>query len=252
MCTVTFIPMDKGPSFASLRDESPMRPAAVLPIVYNDGGTKYIAPSDAQGGGTWVGLNAYGNVIILLNGAFEKHLRQPHYRLSRGLIVKALLAHSMPVIEWNLMDLIDIEPFTLVVWTDNNLFQLVWDGFDKHRIRLDANQAHIWSSATLYDASAKLHRNDLFQNWMAEKPQIDRGAMFEFFSKFEDDHNGYIMNRNDVVKTISYTFIDINKYDTPSLYYSDMNDVSVLCALHESKSSNHKVIDKSEKQGATK
>jgi Transport and Golgi organisation 2 len=228
--------MDKGPSFASLRDESPLRPKALLPEIYNNDGVRYIAPIDAQAGGTWVGLNEYGNVIILLNGAFEKHIRQSYYRQSRGLIVKSLLSHSMPVIEWNLMDLLDIEPFTLVVWTDNNLFQLVWDGDKKHRLRLDASQPHIWSSATLYDPSASTHRTNLFQEWMSINPQIDIDTMRDFFYQYTDPYNGYIMDRNGKVQTISYTFIDVNKYDTPSLYYSDMQDVSVSCTLHESMS----------------
>lgn len=231
MCTVTFIPMDKGPSFASLRDESPHRPVALLPTIYRDGEARYIAPIDAQAGGTWVGLNEYGNVMILLNGGFEKHIRLSHYRQSRGLIVKTLLAHSMPVIAWNLMDLTEIEPFTLIVWTDNNLIQLVWDGTDKHRMRLDANQAHIWSSATLYDASAKGMRNTLFHNWVSSKPLVDVNAMFDFFSDHEDFHNGFIMNRNEKVKTVSYTFIDINKYTAPSLYYTDMRDNAIICSL---------------------
>ena len=134
MCTVVFIPGKDNYFFASLRDENPARLRAIAPSFIAAPNGNYIAPTDPSGGGTWLGANEFGNVIILLNGGFKNHNRKTAYSKSRGIIVKELLADSMPVIEWNLMNLENVEPFTLIVWADDKLFQLVWDGEEKHRI----------------------------------------------------------------------------------------------------------------------
>ncbi|MBC7867615.1 MAG: NRDE family protein, partial [Gloeobacteraceae cyanobacterium ES-bin-316] len=147
MCTVVFIPGREKIYLGSLRDESPKRPRALVPEVYTAGSTSYVAPKDPMASGTWVGASDTGNAIVLLNGGFENHQRKSYYRKSRGLIVSELLASELPVVEWSLIDMQDIEPFTLIVWSDKNLFELVLDRKERHRTRLDVTQPHIWSSS---------------------------------------------------------------------------------------------------------
>ncbi|GGD79653.1 hypothetical protein GCM10011514_49540 [Emticicia aquatilis] len=219
MCTVVFIPNKKGGYFASLRDESPKRAAAFAPTITKKNGVKYLAPIDSLAGGTWIGLSELGNVIILLNGGFETHTKENHYLKSRGLIVSELLSSEMPVIDWQLMDLAHIEPFTLILWSENLLFQLVWDGKTKHRIRLDTSLAHLFSSATLYNNESKAKREDLFTNWLAMKPPITKLSLLHFFQSFDDKQNGFIINRNDDMKTLSYSFIELNENELMMSYY---------------------------------
>jgi uncharacterized protein with NRDE domain len=210
MCTVAFIPTQKKIHFASLRDENPTRATANVPTVIYDGrNTKYIAPIDPVGNGTWVGINEYGNVIVLLNGGFENHQKKTTYARSRGSIVSELLADTMPVIEWNLMDLENIEPFTLIVWSEEKLFQLVWDGMQKHRFNLPKDKVHIWSSSTLYDTEAKIYRQKLFTQWIKEKQLIEQSSLLKFFYTHTDTNNGFIMSRDEKIKTLSYTFISL-------------------------------------------
>ena len=123
MCTVVFIPGKNEYSFASLRDESPLRPKAVGPELYTSKNITHLSTKDPLGGGTWIGANEFGNIIILLNGAFVKHEQQNNYIKSRGIIVAELLVSELPVIEWNLMNLMNVEPFTLIVWSEENLFE---------------------------------------------------------------------------------------------------------------------------------
>lgn len=219
MCTVVFIPNKKGGYFASLRDESPKRPMALTPSINEKNGVKYSAPADALAGGTWVGFNEMGNVIILLNGGFENHKKAKNYQKSRGLIVKELLSSEMPVIDWQLMDLAHIEPFTLIVWSEKLLFQLVWDGKTNHRNRLDSSIAHIFSSATLYNNESKVKREDLFSNWLAMNPPITKLSLLRFFQSFDDKQNGFIINRNEEMKTLSYSFIELNENEITMSYY---------------------------------
>jgi Transport and Golgi organisation 2 len=208
MCTVIFIPGRNKFQFASLRDENPLRPKAIEPSLHTTDTASFVAPIDALAGGTWAGINQFGNVIILLNGAHTNHTRQPYYCKSRGLIVKELLQSELPVVDWNLMDLTGTESFTLVVWSDWHLFELVWDG--QHKTK------------TLYNAQAKAHRNELFHQWISNRPMVNRQNLLDFFRTHQDTENGFLMNRNGLIKTLSYSYIEINKNKRGLYSYHDL------------------------------
>ena len=225
MCTVLFIPKDNSVYFASLRDENPLRPKAIEPRKDISHKIEFLAPRDAFAGGTWIGVNEFNNVIILLNGGFENHIKNIKYKKSRGLIVVELLRSELPVIDWNLMDLTDIEPFTLVVWSDNNLFQLVWDGQNKLKTLLDATISHIWSSSTLYNQTAKENRRHLFDHWIATNPVISQISVLNFFKSYLDKHNGFIMNRTETLRTLSFSFLEIQSNDNAIFSYFDFSNL---------------------------
>ena len=229
MCTVIFIPADNKCFFASLRDENPKRQMAMAPDIYTINDVSILFPVDPVAGGTWIGVNEFGNTIILLNGGFEKHLQKKQYRKSRGLIVSELLTSPKPVTKWNLMDMDDIEPYTLIAWTGGNLFQLVWDGTNKHSMQLDVGVPYIWSSSTLYNAEVKAYREELFQHWIAMNPIVSKRTVLNFLQSFKDNENGFIMNRNDQTKTVSYSFIKINYYSFAVMDYHDFLNNSYGC-----------------------
>jgi hypothetical protein len=221
MCTVIFLPKGDKYFFASLRDESPLRPKAAVPTLYKNGDEVILSPKDAYAGGTWLGVTASGNVIILLNGGFNKHERKNEYRKSRGLIVTELLGSSLPIESWNLMEMQGVEPFTLVVWSQGHLFQLVWDGVHKHDLILKHNQPYIWSSATLYNNQARIYRNVLFEQWTGKNLPVSSVSVFNFFKSFTDAENGFLMNRNEQTKTLSYTFIELQNGNSAEMLYHD-------------------------------
>lgn len=221
MCTVVFIPGNKAVFLGSLRDESPKRPRATKPAVSEIDGLSFLAPTDTMAGGTWLGVNSIGNIIILLNGGFENHSRKNYYRKSRGLIVTELLALAQPVIEWDMMEMEDIEPFTLIIWANNNLYQLVWDGNKRHKIQLDQTLPYIWSSATLYNAAAKAKREQLFKNWMAANPLVSNLSLLDFFKSYHDAENGFMINRNESIKTLSFSSIKLAENNKAVMCYYD-------------------------------
>ena len=226
MCTVVFVPNDNKYYFASLRDEDPKRAKAITPALQSNNGVTYLSPVDPVGGGTWVGVNELEHVIILLNGGFEKHRVNGSYSKSRGIIVRELLDAAMPVVDWMLMDMENIEPYTLVVWADNNLFQLVWDGTTKHRIRLATDTPHIWSSSTLYNNIIKTYREKLFENWIATNPTLSKKSVLDFFTAVSDNENGFIMNRNERIKTLSYSFIELIDNEAALMSYFDLQNLT--------------------------
>ena len=221
MCTVVYMPGNTSVYFASLRDESPLRDKATEPVIDRTGSVKFIAPKDSLAGGTWVGVNEFNNVIILLNGGFENHIKKDNYKKSRGLSVLELLQSELPVIDWNLMDMTGIEPFTLIIRSDNNLFQLVWDGHHKHKTLMDTTIPHIWSSSTLYNPFIKEYRKQLFEKWAENGPVISDLSILNFFKTYSDNNNGFIMNRSETLSTLSYSFIEIQNNEKAIFNYCD-------------------------------
>jgi hypothetical protein len=119
------------------------------------------------------------------------------------------------------MDMQDVEPYTLVVWDDGNLFQLVWDGERKHCVLLKPNQPYIWSSVTLYDGEARNYRSELYQQWIGMNEPVSSISLLNFFKSFTDNENGFLMNRNEQTKTLSYTFIKLQTGDSAEMQYHD-------------------------------
>jgi hypothetical protein len=223
MCTVIFYPDKDKRVFASLRDEDPRRSAALAPALQGRDQFTWLGPRDPEAGGTWLGAGSSGSVVILLNGGFEKHQRQSSYARSRGLIVRDLLNSEAVMVEWSLLNLDQIEPFTLVVWEEQQLYQLVWDGQVRHRLKLDPLEPRIWSSATLYDSVAQHRRKQIFRQWLETGPHISEEGMLDFFEQEKDAENGFLINRSEIVKTLSFTFMEWRP-EKVTMRYRDFNE----------------------------
>lgn len=208
----------------SLRDESPERQRALHPQLFNGNNMLSLYPQDQSAGGTWVGANHKGTIIILLNGGFVCHKRRSSYAKSRGLIVTELLSAIEPVSAWAHLDLSDIEPHTLVVWHNKQLFHLTWDGTASYVIEKDKSTGHIWSSSTLYDEKASLIRKQWFDDWMKYAESYDSQKLLEFFCASGDTHSGFIINRNEVVKTLSMSFIEAKENEISYRYHDLATD----------------------------
>lgn len=224
MCTVAFIPIEGKYYIASLRDEDPNRAIAHKPQISLSDQQKYIAPIDPQGGGTWVGINENGVVIVLLNGGFINHTKKGPYAKSRGLIVTELLSMEQPIDNWNQIDLTNIEPFTLIVWSGIALSHLVWDGAKKYQAEMDHSQAHIWSSATLYSESDQLIRQAAFGNWISKKEHKGKSTLLDFFKQEVDKQESIFIKNGKEIKTHSYTFIDIHPEVNTQISYQDLSN----------------------------
>ena len=233
MCTVTYIPINGKVIFSSNRDEDPNRQMAIVPKDYEVNNRKIYYPKDPSGGGTWIGLNDKGTFAVLLNGGLVNHQKQQHYRHSRGLIVTKMLGDSCPLNYWRNCDLEGIEPFTLIIYLDNKLYQLLWTGIEKCCFETDPAKAHIWSSSTLYDLEAKKQRTELFNHFIQNEIKINRSSLFKFLtcSNKNDLQNGFIINRNELVKTCSISIIEMNNtsalFDYHDLITGTSNSISL-------------------------
>ena len=207
MCTVIYIPTKDGPLFSSCRDEDPARATALWPVEYIGNSGRMLYPKDTAANGTWAGVHEKGHIIILLNGAAVKHERKNNYKKSRGIIVSALLDTTQPLQQWNVLNLQHIEPFTLVVWMQHQLYELLWDGDNKSEKKLAADEPRIWSSSTLYAASVQQLRRSLFSDAVQQNKITTATELLTFLHQPWDSINGFVMKRNAKIQTLSISLI---------------------------------------------
>jgi len=225
MCTVTYIPANEIYFLTSNRDEKNVRKEAIVPNVYEMRGKKLVFPRDADAGGSWIALHENGNAAVLLNGAFERHVPEPPYRLSRGQIFLNVISNERPVRHFHHTDLQQIEPFTLVVLEKENLYECRWDGRQKHFQQLKKHRPYIWSSVTLYDYGVIKKRQEWFARFLnshAHPTQKDILA-FHRFTGDGDAANSLLMERGDVYSTVSITSMLITA-DRGSMKYEDVKN----------------------------
>ena len=211
MCTVTYIPTKDGFILSSNRDESPKR--AYNPLVKElIGDTKVMYPKDSKGG-SWLFASEKKEVVCVLNGAFVKHTHQPPYRESRGIIARMYFNFENPAQYIKNVDLIGIEPFTMIIASPLKLFELRWDGKVKFVEIKDLDKNHIWSSATLYEHQIQALREQWFRNYLQNSSEVTRKEVRYIHRNgtVGDPTQNYVMNRNDIVKTISISHVIVGQ-----------------------------------------
>ncbi len=224
MCTVSFVATKDSFVLTSNRDEQTIR-ATHPPERYIFENQHLYFPKDPYSGGTWFAVNENGNVLILLNGAIEKHIPLPPYNRSRGIVVLEIISDTNPSNFWNKISLENVEPFTLVLFQNLKLYQLRWDGSQKSVVELDIAHKHIWSSATLYPKEIQVERAKWFYEFVDAKPEISDRDLLQFHQNThtENTQNGLIINRNDVLKTLSITQVVVHKNDI-EIIHKDLID----------------------------
>ncbi|HMQ06411.1 MAG TPA: NRDE family protein [Saprospiraceae bacterium] len=206
MCTVTYIPVQGGFLVSSNRDETPLRAHTPL-IVEKWERDEIIYPKDKKGG-SWIFASTKPRVVCVLNGAFGPHIRKTPYKMSRGLVAKEVYNHPDPNTFIHSFDFTGIEPFTLLIIEEKLLFDFRWDGTATKIRNLHSNKAHIWSSATLYSSEIQKKRLRLFQNLLkSNELSPDFVRNMHRTGSVGDPRNDFIMNRDEVVKTVSITHV---------------------------------------------
>jgi len=206
MCTVTFTPNSiSNFILTSNRDEAPNR-NTIPPRVYANGKIKLLYPKDEVAGGTWMGASDQKRLICLLNGGFEAHTRKDRYRMSRGVVVTQLLTEPDAVAIMHEIDLLDIEPFTVVMvdWSKSlEVLEWVWDGEHKH-FEEKPLAPHIWSSSLLYSSEEKRKREEWFSNFLFDHMSPSEEELLTFHRSAGDGNRetNLIMDRG-FVKTKS-------------------------------------------------
>lgn len=228
MCTVTFIPTGRQSYIlTSNRDEKTSRTVATPPFIDRKKEYALIYPRDPQGGGTWIAADNRLNAVCLLNGAFKPYKPRYPYRHSRGLVVLELFDYERIFDFFDLYDLSNIEPFTLVIVHGLSLYEFRWDGTDRHIRHLPFDQPRIWSSVTLYEEEVIRRRENWFEEWIDDNKGPETGEILRFhrFGGEGNKNTDLVMEREPLaLRTLSITSIRMGD-DGCHMHYDDlMND----------------------------
>lgn len=229
MCTVTYIPTDKGFYFTSSRDEKASR-VTIPPVKYNWKGIELIYPKDELAGGTWIATSLTGKTACLLNGAFVNHHKRNNYVKSRGLILLDSYNYHNAAEFSEKIDLINVEPFTLLTLDYSSgildkFFEFRWDGEKKHLKQLVHNESQIWSSATLYSPSIQQTRQQLFNQWVNKHQDFEDRMILDFHNRkhglnVSDD---IIMKGEGDLMTLSISQVHVGEADSHLNYLDVVN-----------------------------
>jgi hypothetical protein len=208
MCTVSFLPYRGGFILTSNRDESPDRGITEVAARRIANAEVYF-PKDPQSGGSWFAFSEHGHVACLLNGAFAPYDRKQKFDLSRGTLLMDSFKYMNVDDFINEYDFSPSAPFTLLLIRENSIVEIIWDGDLVQRTNIDAHSAHFWSSVTLYPEHIRNQRRLLFDEWLKHHsiytPEEIR--TFHRYGGTGDSINDFVMNRNDVVKTLSISSV---------------------------------------------
>lgn len=221
MCFVSYVPTEDGFVFSSNRDEAPHRNAHRIEGMQMHDKHIYF-PVDILGG-SWIFASDQGDIICLLNGAFVNHKRKNKYKMSRGIMLKEYFNYEDPIDFFATFDFRDIEPFTTVIITTKHFFDFVWDGSTQYIRELDRTLPHNWSSSTLYSPPVQIERSNWFFQGLGDADIINAQEVMRIhqIQKAGREHDSLVMNRNNIVMTISITQI-IAESGTTVLSHRDL------------------------------
>ncbi len=222
MCTVTYLPTSNNQYIlTSNRDEQAARSPKNISRV-NENGIELLFPRDSAAGGSWIAISNTNKTVCLLNGAFEKHKRQLPYRISRGIMVLDFFKYKNAISFFGLYNFDNIEPFTMIIVDEGQPYEFRWDG-QKHIKKLDVRKPYIWSSSTLYPKEMRIKREGWFHQWLDTKPEFNRTTITDLHQNGGegDPYNDFVMNRKNIVQTVSITSI-VKQADSLNMHYIDL------------------------------
>ena len=132
MCTVSWSIHDKGYDLFFNRDESRQRVAALPPSLHqSEAGTRYLAPIDPQGGGSWIFVNQHGLTACVLNH-YAADTRDSAVSTSRGQLLLSLTdCRTTEAVSEKISLLLSAKPYRpcfILTLTHNSITIHCWSG----------------------------------------------------------------------------------------------------------------------------
>ena len=162
------------------RDEKRTRGAARSPQIYRRDQVQFIAPIDADGGGTWILTNEYGVTVCLLNAYPNQGMRQTPASESRGKIpIYLAAARSIDQVDEQLsrMDLSSFAAFRLLAMEPNRpTWYSEWTGSKLTREN-DADWRMPITSSSFEAAELEAARGAAFQDQIASRSPVTLNAL---------------------------------------------------------------------------
>ena len=167
MCTMTWFLNQDGYQLFFNRDEQITRSRALPPSIQEHrsaaGSLRYISPTDADAGGTWIATNELGITVCLLNHYQFQQISTYKNWTSRGEIVRQFSSFTDLVQaqkKFSRMGLDDYRAFRMFMIEPSGANRLlVWDG---HSARVEKDVSAPKSSSAVDAQHVKSLRKQLF------------------------------------------------------------------------------------------
>jgi len=211
VCTMTWFKSREGYELFFNRDERLSRSRAELPTSQESEGVKYISPTDADAGGTWITVNQFGFAVCLLNHYQFEQIETYKDWTSRGEIVRQFASTSdlgLAEQRFRALDLEDYRAFRMFIIERSGRNRLcVWDG---HAARIEKNVTKPKSSSSVDARHVKKVRKDLFD----ELNLIESTSVQDYI----DYHSSHLPSRSkesvcmhrDDAKTVSFSHVSVS------------------------------------------
>ncbi len=248
MCTLTWRTDKHGTRIFFNRDEQRTRLPALPPSVHFRGGVQWLAPLDANAGGSWLTGNDRGMAVAILNyydvertpaaGAKTSHR-------SRGQLVMDLADvrnHAEILARLSNEHLEFYRPFILVgIHISGRVGECRWDGASLQANVLDDGDQPVTTSS-FKTAEVLAARREKYRRYVGGIVVEDE--QLEAFHKSRDQRGGpfsVTMTRPDAM-TVSYSRVDLGHQEVGFLYQPRLNEgddpsygdpVRVTLARHE-------------------
>ncbi len=207
MCSVSLIRPGPGRLRVVMnRDEADDRPAGLPPRGDADAGLPRLRTVDVRGGGAWIGVNAAGLVVCLLNRSVEGDLI-PTQAPSRGALVPLALEEALPtgVHRRIAPAAMGRAPFTLVAANSDVDLAMTWDG----RELVDLPPADIRCSSGLGDEQVAVARRQVWRALTTTGPTAASQDAWHA-SRVGDDAAAWVLMRRPGARTISRTVVEVD------------------------------------------
>lgn len=213
MCTLTWARLEDGYELFFNRDERRTRPLGLPPHERSSAGVRWVAPIDAEAGGTWLGVNERGLSVGLLNGYRAGDASDRDYE-SRGLLVARMLGGADT--EAVRAGLSELDPrrfrsFVLVALEPGrDALRATWDLAELVVERV-ADGVLPFSSSSKDPGGAHEHRGRLFRARAAEHGGVAPGWLAPFHASHEPERGPWsvCMHREDA-STVSRTRVRVS------------------------------------------
>jgi hypothetical protein len=211
---VTWIFSDDGYELRANRDEKFTRAPAAGPRTYGRAGVRFIAPTDGDFGGTWVGVNELGLSLCLLN-----RVGLPG-QTSRGLLVLDLLSSvSIDDASARLLaaDVSAYGPFTLAMIERRGRTAVFdWDG---REIGARGEPRPPLVSSSFDPAGVQSTRRREFARLADTPAGLDARALESFHESHSDGASAYspCMHRPDA-ETVSFSRVRVSMSEVEFYY----------------------------------
>jgi len=213
VCTLTWLHRADGYAVFLNRDESRRRLPAEPPAVRRQGGLRFIAPLDGDGGGTWIAVNERGASFCLLNGPAAALRPADAEIATRGRIPLALVESSSPeaaAAALRALPLDRFRPFELVMFAPGGRGLLGrWSG-TALELQLEPPAVQPLVSSSFSSEEVRRSRIAVFRR-LESAGRSDRGETHLAYHRSHEPERGPrspCMHRDDA-RTVSFSRVEV-------------------------------------------